>query len=117
MRRAQTQLPAAAILDLEHLLAVRLPSPGELPGLGQHQDRHPDLLGTGRVHLFPDDGLGLRQRPEPQRQPRVDPRHQLADVRRPQQQAMRRHLRLGGCLAKGPGEQLRRAHSESQDTK
>ena len=51
-------------------------------------DRHLHLLAADRVHLLADDLLDPPVDPEAERQERVQPRAELADVPRAQEQAV-----------------------------
>src|SRR5664279_4956242 len=50
--RSQTEPTAFSICQLEHLVAVKIPTAGRLPGFCGHQQRHQDLLSGVPVHLL-----------------------------------------------------------------
>ena len=60
--------------------------------------------------LLADDLLDAVVDPLAERQQRVDPGPELADVAGPEQQAVRRHLGLGRIVAEGGEEQVGEAH-------
>ena len=62
------------------------------------------------VHLLADDLLDPLVDPEAERQQRVDPGAELADVARPDEQAMRRHLGIGRVVAERGEEELGESH-------
>src|SRR5439155_24455082 len=113
----ETQLAAMAILELEHQVAVDLPSPRDLPRIGRDDDGHPDLLRASCVDLAADDGFDLPQSAPPQWEPGVDACRQLPDVAGAQQEPMRGNLGFRGRLAQRSGEELRHPHVASQDTR
>ena len=101
VRHAERELGALAVLEPEHLVAHDLPAAAALPELGRVHDRHQDLLGADPVHLLADDADDLEPDPDRQREQRVVPRHQLADVPGPQQQPVAGRARLRGVLPQG----------------
>ena len=106
----QDHVPAVAVLEPGQLRADRVVAPARPPDVGRVDDRHLHLLAADPVHLLADDLLDPLVDPEAERQERVDPRAELADVARPQEQAVRRHLRIGGVVAQGREEQLGETH-------
>ena len=98
LRRTEEELAAVSVLEPEDQLAVRGPATGRLPWLRGQDDRHPELLGTGGVHLLTHDPLDLVHRAEPERHRRVDAGRGLADERGAEQQAMRRDVGLRRIL-------------------
>ena len=77
-----------------------------LPQLGRLHRRQQELLRPGGGHLLPDDVDDLRADPDRQRQQRVVPGHQLADVPGPQQQPVADRVGPGGVLAQRGNVQL-----------
>ncbi len=70
-------------------------------------DRHLHLLPADRLDLLTDHLLDALLDAKAERQERVDPRTELADVSGAHEEPMRRHLGLGGVVAQGGEEQLR----------
>jgi hypothetical protein len=97
-RHAQHEFGALAVLELEQLVAHDREAAAALPDLGRLHDRHHELLGTDPVHLLADDADDLQPHSHRQWQQRVVPRHQLADVPGPQQQAVAGRARLRGVV-------------------
>jgi hypothetical protein len=112
----EQELAPVPVLEAEHQVAVRVPTAREPPGLDGKDDRHPELLGAGRVHLLANDPLDLLHRAEPQGHRGVDPRRDLPDEGRPQQQPMGRDLGLRRILPERSREQLRYPHGTDKDT-
>ncbi len=98
---------ALAVLEPEDAVAVVGPAVGGLVGLAGQQGRERQLLGAHGVHLVADDRLDVAQNPEAQRQPGVDAGGGPADVARPDEQPVARHLGIGGVVAQGPHEEAR----------
>jgi hypothetical protein len=94
VRHAEREVGALAVLEPEHLIAHELPAAAALPYLSRVHDRHQDLLGADPVHLLADDADDLQPDPDRQREQRVVPCHQLADVPGPQQQPVAGRARL-----------------------
>ncbi len=113
---AEHHLAAVSVLELEDLVAVALPPPGLLPGLGRQHDRHPDLLRARRVHLLAHDRLDLAHRAHAERQRGVHAGRELAHEGRPQEQAVRGDLGLGRIVAERGREQVGQAHQGPEDT-
>ena len=80
------------------------------PDVGGVDDRHLHLLAADRVLLLADDLLDPVVDPLAERQQRVDPGTELADVARADEQAVRRHLGVGRIVAKGAEEELGETH-------
>ncbi len=106
----QDHLAPVAILEPGQLGADRVVASAGLPDVGRMDDRHLHLLAADPVHLLADDLLDALVDTEAERQQRVDPRSELADIARPQQQAMRRHLRIGGVVAQAREEEVGQTH-------
>jgi len=102
-----------AILEARHLGPDRVVPAGLAPELRRVHDRHLHLLAADPVHLLADHLFHPLRDPEAERQQRVDPRSQLADVAGPDQQAMRWHLRVVGIVAERGEEQATQAHGPS----
>ena len=115
MGHREHHVPLAAVLEPHQLRADLVVPPALLPHLGGVHDRHLHLLAADRVQLLADDLLDALVDPEAERQQRVDAGAQLAHVPRPQQQAVGRHLRLGGVVAERREEQVGQAHG-AKDT-
>ena len=103
-RRREAVAGLLAVEETEHQRAVRLVAAAALPELERLRDRQQDLLGAGRVHLLPDDLLGLPQYPVAEREPRVDPGAGPADEAGPDEQAVAFDLGVGGVVAQGAQE-------------
>ena len=73
-------------------------------------DRHLHLLAADGVLLLADDLLDAVADALAERQQRVDPGAQLAQVARTQEQPMGRHLGIGGVVAERGEEQVGQAH-------
>jgi hypothetical protein len=73
-------------------------------------DRHLHFLPTDRVDLLADDLLDAVVHALAERQQRVDPRAELADVAGPDEEPVGRHLGLGRIVAEGGEEKLAQAH-------
>ena len=104
------RVAARAVLEPDHLVADLVVAPALLPQLGGMHDRHLHLLAADPVDLLADDLLHPLRHAKAERQQRVQPGAQLADVPGAQQQPMRRHLRLGRIVAKRGEEQVGQAH-------
>ena len=107
--RSEHELAAVAIGEAEHLVAVGLPPPGQLPGLGGQHDRHAHLLRTRGVHLLADDRLDLLRHAHAEGHRGVHARHQLAHEGSAQQQSVAGGLGLGRVLPERACEELRQA--------
>ena len=81
-----------------------------LPDLGRVDDRHLHLLAADPVLLLADDLLDALVDPLAERQQRVDPGAELADVAGPDEQPVRRHLGVGRVVAERREEELAQAH-------
>ena len=86
LRRSEEHLAVVPVRQPEQRVPVQIPATGRLPWLGREQDRHPDLLRPGPVHLLANDPLDPADRSEPERQRHVDAGGHLADVGGPKQQ-------------------------------
>ena len=84
----QDHVAPGSILEPSKLRPDRVIAAARAPHVGRVDDRHLHLLAADPVHLFADDLLDPLVDPETQRQERVDPRSELADIARPDQQAM-----------------------------
>ena len=102
----EDHVPAVAILEPGQLGADRVVATAGPPDVGRVHDRHLHLLATDRVLLLADDLLDPVVDALAERQQRVDPGTELADIAGPDEQAVRRHLRVGGVVAQGREEQL-----------
>ena len=100
----QQVVPVLAVTELKQGGAVVVPAPGGLVGLGRQEGREVDLLAAHGVHLLAHDVLDLAQRPQPQRQPGVDPGGGPADVAGAHEQAVAGDLGVGRVLAQGSDE-------------
>ena len=69
-----------AVLETQQLRTDRFIAARLLPELGGQHDRHQDLLAVDAVHLFADDLLDLRDDPLADRQQRIDPGGDRADI-------------------------------------
>ena len=69
-------------------------------------DRHLDLLAADRVLLLADHLLDAVVDPLAERQQRVDPGAELADVAGANEQSMRGHLDIGGVVAERGEEEV-----------
>ena len=106
----EDHVAAVAVLEPAQLRADRLVAAARPPDVGRMDDRHLDLLATDRVLLLADDLLDTVVDALAERQQRVDPRSELADVARPEEETVRRHLGLGRVVAQGREEKLGEAH-------
>ena len=106
----EDHVAVAAVLEPDELGTDLLVAPALPPQVGRVDDRHLELLAADRVHLLADDLLDPLRHPEAERQERVDPGPELANVTGPQQQPMRRHLGLARIVAQAREEELRQAH-------
>ena len=106
----EDHVPAVAILEPGQLRADRVVAAAGAPDVGRVDDRHLHLLAADRVLLLADDLLDPVVDPLAERQQRVDPRAELADVAGPEEQAMGRHLGIGGVVAQGREEELGESH-------
>ena len=100
----------AAVLEPDQLRPDLEVAAALLPDLRRMDDRHLHLLGADPVLLLADDLLDALAGPEAQRQQRVDPRPERADVARPEQQPMGRHLGVGRIVAERREEEVAQAH-------
>ena len=116
LRWTEDELPFVTILQPEHQVPVGLPSTRELPRLGVQDDRHAELLCSGRVHLLAHDPFDLIHRPEPEGHRGVDPGGDLPDERGAQQEPVGRNVGLGRILPERAREQLGYPHGPDKDT-
>jgi hypothetical protein len=107
-------LPAVAVLDPQHLLAVVVVAPGLLPQIGRLDGRHEHFLGAAGVLLVAHDLFDPLQHPQAQGQPGIDPGAGLADHAGAQHETVRDDLRLGGRLLHGRQEISGQTHVISQ---
>ena len=77
----------AAVLEPDQLRADLVVAAALLPDLGRMDDRHLHLLAADPVLLLADDLLDPLADPLAERQQRVDPRPELADVAGPERAA------------------------------
>ena len=96
---ARTMSRPAAVLEPGQLGPDRVVAAARLPDVGRVDDRHLHLLAADPVDLLADDLLDPLVDAEAERQQRVDPGAELADVARPDEQPVGRHLRVGGIVA------------------
>ena len=106
LRGAEDQLAIVAVGELEQVVAVQVVATGGAPRTRGKQDRHPDLLRAGRVHLLAHDRLDLAHRSQAHRHRCVDAGHDLADETATQQQAVARDVGVGRILAERGREHL-----------
>ena len=107
VRGAEQVVAALAVLEPEDVGPVLGPAAGGLVGLAGQQRGQVDLLGADGVHLRAHDVLDAAQHLQAQRQPRVDPRGDAADVTGADEQLVARYLRVGRVVAEGAQEQRR----------
>jgi hypothetical protein len=110
VRHRDHGIATGAVLEADHLGPDLLVATRLAPQLGRMDDGHLHLLAADPVDLLADDLFHPLRHAEAQRQQRVQPRAQLADVPGAQQQPMRRHLRLGRIVAKRGEEQVGETH-------
>ena len=106
----QDHVAAVAVLEPGQLGPDRVVAAARPPDVGRVDDRHLHLLAADPVHLLADDLLDALVDPEPERQQRVDPGAELADVAGPDEQPVRRHLGVGRVVAQGREEEVGQAH-------
>ena len=106
----EDHVAAVAILEPGQLRPDRVVAAARPPDVGRVDDRHLHLLAADPVLLLADDLLDPVVDPLAERQERVDPRAELADVAGAQEQAMRRHLGVGRVVAEGGEEELAQSH-------
>jgi hypothetical protein len=106
----ENHVALAAILEAHELGADLEVAAALLPDLGRMDDRHLHLLGADPVLLFADDLLDALADAEPERQQRVDPGAQRADIAGSQEKPVRRHLGVGGIVAERREEEVTQAH-------
>ena len=106
MRRAENGVTAAQVVQLEEDVPHRVDPPRPLPDLAGMQRREQQLLATYRVDLLSDDCHDLRPNAVPERQQRVDARHQLADVATTHEQAVTHGLGIGRVFSECGDERL-----------
>ncbi len=99
-----------AILEPRQLRPDRLVTAARLPDIGRMDDGHLELLAADPIHLLADDLLDALVDPEPERQQRVDPRPELADVAGPDEEPVRGHLGVGRVVAQRREEELAKTH-------
>ena len=92
----QAHVPAAAVLEPEHLAADGVPPPGLLPHLGRVQDRHGHFLAADGVHLLADDPVDLLHDPDARREVDIESRRKLAHKARTHHELVRHRLGVGG---------------------
>jgi hypothetical protein len=106
----QDHVAVAAVLEPDELRPDLEVTPALLPDLRRVDDRHLHLLGADPVLLLADDLFDPLGDSEPERQQRVDPGAELADVAGPDEQPVRGHLGLRRVVAERREEELAQAH-------
>jgi hypothetical protein len=106
----EDHVPAVAILEPRQLGSDRVVAPARPPDVGGMDHRHFDLLAADPIHLLADDLLDSLVDPEAERQERVDPGAELADVTGPEEKPVRHHLDVGGVVAQAREEQSGETH-------
>ncbi len=101
-----------AVLEAE-LLGQRVAA-GGLPDLGRVEDRHLELLGADAVHLLAHDRLGAPDRPQAERQQRVEAGGELAHQAGPHHQDVADGLGVGRRVAQGRPEAAAEADRAAQ---
>ena len=102
----QDHVASVAVLEPGQLGPDRVVAAARPPDVGRVDDRHLDLLAADRVLLLADDLLDAVVDPLAERQQRVDPGTELADVAGADEQSMRRHLDIGGVVAERGEEEV-----------
>ena len=106
----EDHVPLAAVLEPDQLRPdLRVPA-ALLPDLGGMDDGHLHLLPADRVDLLAHDLLDAVADLLAERQQRVDPRAELAQVAGAEQEAVGDHLGLAGIVPQGREEQLAQSH-------
>ena len=100
----------AAVLEAGHFGPDRLVATAAPPDVGRMHDRHLHLLPADPVDLLADDLLDPLVDAIAERQQGIQPRTQLPDIAGTDEEAVRRHLRVGGIVAQAREEQLRKTH-------
>ena len=106
----EDHVPVAAVLEPDQLRADLEVAPALLPDLGRVDDRHLHLLAADPIDLLADDLLDPVAHALAERQQRVDPGAELAQIAGPDEQAVRRHLGVGRIVAERGEEQVAQAH-------
>ena len=102
----QHHVAAVAVLEPGQLRSDRVVAAARAPDVGGMDDRHLHLLATDRVLLLADHLLDAIVDPLAERQQRIDPGAELAHVAGAKEQSVRRHLGVGGVVAKGGEEEV-----------
>ena len=102
----QDHVASVAVLEPGQLGPDRVVAAARPPDVGRVDDRHLDLLAADRVLLLADDLLDPVVDALAERQQRVDPGTELADVAGADEQSMRRHLGIGGVVAERGEEEV-----------
>ena len=110
VRHRQDHVAATAIVEATHLRTDLVIAPRLAPEVGGVHDWHQHLLRTDRVHLFTNDLGDAHVDAHAEREERVDSRTERSNVPSTEQEAMRRHLRVGGVLPEGRKEEFAHAH-------
>ena len=113
VRRPESQMDGSVAplhVEVDQHIAKRLAAAGSLEEVDRLESGHENFDGPGGVHLLPDDGLGLFECPQSERQVRVGSRHELPDQTGSQHQLMTGNFRIGGDFLHGRNERLRPAH-------
>ena len=106
----QDHLAPVTVLEPGQLGTDRVVASARFPDVGRMDDRHLDLLAADPVHLLADDLLDPLVHAESERQEGIDPGSELADVARPDEQPVRRHLGVGGIVAETREEEPGETH-------
>jgi hypothetical protein len=106
MGRRKQVVGTLAVLQPEDAVAVLRPASGDLIGLAGKQAGEVHLLGTDPLHLFADDRFDAALDPESERKPGENTGALAADVAGAHEQAVARHLGVGGVLAEGSDKEL-----------
>ena len=113
VRRPESQMDGSVAplhVEVDQHIAKRFAAASPLEEVDRLEGRHEDLDGSGGVHFLANDGFGLLERPQSQRQIRVGSRHELPDQTGSQHQLMAGDFRIGRDFLHGRNERLRPAH-------
>ena len=95
---AERELVFAAVAELEHVRAHRVPAASGAPELRRLQDGRDDLERAGTIHFFADDLHDLLERAHAERQVRVESAGDFAREAGAHQEAMRVDFGVTGIL-------------------
>ena len=112
-RGRQAEAGLLAIEEAEHERAVGRVATGPLPELERLQDRQQGLLRAGPIHLLAHDLLDLAQHPVSEREPRVDPGRDPADVSGADEQPVAVDLGIGRIVTQRAQEEGRHPHAQT----